>query len=45
MWNAFPAYSKYNKWPEFGNHEEGHILLQGHGDEVFFKNVKIKELP
>ncbi|MEY4386439.1 MAG: hypothetical protein RLY20_1722 [Verrucomicrobiota bacterium] len=38
------AASKYKDIPQFGEWADGHILLQEHGNEVSFRNVKLREL-
>jgi len=43
-WKSLIAKSKFADWPGFAAASTGHIGLQDHGDKVWFKNIKIKEL-
>jgi 3-keto-disaccharide hydrolase len=38
------AQSKFRSLPWFGERRRGHIVLQDHGDEVYFRNIKVREL-
>jgi len=38
------AKSKFRSLPWFGERRRGHIILQDHGDEVYFRNIKVREL-
>ncbi|MEM9885387.1 MAG: DUF1080 domain-containing protein [Bacteroidota bacterium] len=43
-WKALVANSKFKDYEDYGSAEEGHIGLQYHDDEVYFKNIKIRRL-
>ena len=36
--------SKFHSWPWFADHRAGHIVLQDHNDEVWFRNIRIRVL-
>ena len=42
---AAVAASKFQNKAGFGNKVSGHLLLQDHNSEVWFRNVKLRELP
>ena len=44
-WNEKLAKSKFAKMPGFATTPKGHLCLQDHGDEVSFRNIKIRILP
>jgi hypothetical protein len=43
-WAAMKAKSKFKGTPDFSAFHKGHIVLQDHGNKVFFRNIKIKTL-
>jgi len=43
-WDEMIANSKFTAWEEFGKYRTGHIALQDHGDKVWYRNIKVKEL-
>lgn len=43
-WKQLVAGSKFKEWPEFATFKSGRIDLQDHGNEVWFRNIKIKNL-
>jgi len=44
IFQALVARSKYEKYKGFGMNEKGNILLQDHGNNVSFRNIKIRTI-
>lgn len=42
--NELVAASKFAQWPSFGKNRKGHVALQAHGETVWFRNVKVREI-
>lgn len=42
-WERLVAESKFADFPWFGKYEPGYISLQDHGDDVWFRNIRIRE--
>lgn len=43
-WKQMVAGSKFKQWPDFGTVFKGHIGLQNHDSDVWFRNIKIKQM-
>ena len=43
-WEQLVANSKFAKWTDFAKSKSGHIALQDHGHNVWFRNIKIRQL-
>jgi hypothetical protein len=43
-WKKMVAGSKFKQWPAFGTFKNGHIALQDHGFNVWFKNIQVRKL-
>jgi hypothetical protein len=43
-WKNMKATGKWKDYPDYAKAESGAIALQDHGNKVYFKNIRIKEL-
>lgn len=43
-WKRMVTKSKFNQWPDFGTFKKGHISLQDHGADVWYRDIKIRKL-
>ena len=44
-WEEMVAQSKFANWDLFGKYRTGKIGLQDHGDQVAFRNIRVRRIP
>ncbi|MCX2982295.1 DUF1080 domain-containing protein [Halieaceae bacterium IMCC14734] len=44
QWDSLLAASKFTEMPDFGLADTGYIVLQDHGDPVWYRNIKVRKL-
>jgi hypothetical protein len=42
-WQKLITGSKFNTMPGFGSFHSGRIALQDHGEEVWYRNIRVKK--
>ena len=43
-WEALKESGKWKDYPDYGKFKSGHIALQDHGNQINFRNIKIRRL-
>lgn len=43
-WEQLKKSGRWAKYPDYGKLDKGYIVLQSHGTNVSYRNIKIKEL-
>jgi type 1 glutamine amidotransferase len=43
-WERELAASKFKSWPKFAGNERGHIVFQDHGNAVWYRLIRVREL-
>lgn len=43
-WKQRVKGTKFANWKHYGTRDKGHLVLQDHGDEVAFRNLKVREI-
>jgi hypothetical protein len=43
-WKQRRNSGKWADYPDYGKYDEGHISLQNHGTQVWYRNIKLKEI-
>jgi hypothetical protein len=43
-WDRLVSQSKFKDWKYFARYRTGHIALQDHGDQVWYRRIRIREL-